>query len=64
MNNHERIVELIYERIVELIDELQANSQEMNGCLDIARAGHMLLVSESLASALLAFLYKTTNTKG
>lgn len=52
------------ERIMELIEELQANSQEMNGCLDIARAGHMLLVSESLASALLAFLYKTTNTKG
>lgn len=47
-----------YERIISMINELQAKSDKLNGCLDVEKAREMLILSECITAGLQAFLFK------
>lgn len=47
-----------YERVLELIAELQKESDKLNGRLSLDRAKQMLILSECVTASLQAFLFK------
>lgn len=47
-------------RIIQMINELQTASKRLNSCLDVEKAGEMLLLSECITAGLQAFLFKNT----
>lgn len=47
-----------YERVLELIAELNKEKGKLNGELSLDRAKHMLILSECVTASLQAFLFK------
>lgn len=50
-----------YERIILMINELQARGDGLNGRLDVEDAQEMLILSECITVGLQAFLFKNTS---